>query len=213
VASGLGGLAVVVTGAWLVRDGELPAVLLPLLTLLALSSFLPVSEIAQVGRQLADTLGATRRLHAVHGHEVAVRDGHGVNLDASLGLVAVPALALDNVSFRYDAQHVDALSDASIEVPAGHTLALVGPSGAGKTTIAHLLLRFWDPGAGAVRLHGHDLREFRLQELLFVQRIIAREHRDGPPASDRRAIAGGNRACGAQRVRVRVTRGPRYAGR
>jgi ATP-binding cassette subfamily C protein CydCD len=42
---------------------------------------------------------------------------------------------------------------------------LVGPSGAGKTTVAHLMLRFWDPSAGAVRLYGHDLREFSLEEL------------------------------------------------
>jgi thiol reductant ABC exporter CydC subunit len=165
VATGLGGLAVVVTGAWLVRAGELPALWLPLLTLLALSSFLPVSEIAHVGRQLADTLGATRRLHAVHGHDVAVRDGPGVHVDAATADPSVPALVLENVSFRYDAQHVDALSDASIEVPAGHTLALVGPSGAGKTTVAHLLLRFWDPVAGTVRLHGHDLRDFSIEEL------------------------------------------------
>jgi thiol reductant ABC exporter CydC subunit len=165
VATGLGGLAVVITGAWLVQTGELPALWLPLLTLLALSAFLPVSEIAHVGRQLADTLGATRRLHAVHGHDVAVRDGCGVSLSETPAQSAAPALAFQNVSFRYDAQHVDALSDASIEVPVGHTLALVGPSGAGKTTVAHLLLRFWDPTAGTVRLHGYDLRDFSLEEL------------------------------------------------
>ena len=165
IATGLGGLAVVTTGAWLVQNGELPAALLPLLTLLALSSFLPVSEIAHVGRQLADTLGATRRLHAVHGHDVAVRDGPGVPLDSTAVSAGTPALSLDHVSFRYDGQHVDALSDASFDVLAGDTIALVGPSGAGKTTVAHLMLRFWDPASGSVRLHGHDLRDFRLEEL------------------------------------------------
>ena len=66
IVTGLGGLAVVVTGASLVSGGDLSATTLPLLTLLALASFLPVSEIAHVGRQLADTLGASRRLHQVH---------------------------------------------------------------------------------------------------------------------------------------------------
>jgi len=165
VAIGLGGLAIVATGAWLVQSGGLPAALLPLLTLLALSSFLPVSEIAHVGRQLADTLGATRRLDAVDRQPVPVRDGPGVDLDASAGVPGTPALAMEAVCFRYEGQQVDALSQVSFEVPAGTTVALVGPSGAGKTTCAHLFLRFWDPQRGHVRMLGHDLRDFRLDEL------------------------------------------------
>ena len=73
VATGLGGLAVVFAGAGLVSSGDLAATTLPLLTLLALACFLPMSEIAHVGRQLADTLGATRRLHNVHDEPVPVR--------------------------------------------------------------------------------------------------------------------------------------------
>ncbi len=164
-AIGLGGLAVVMTGAWLVQAGQVPAERLPLLTLLALSSFLPVSEIAHVGRQLADTLGATRRLHAVHRQPVPVADGPGVELDGAGGIPDVPALAMDGVTFRYEGQRVDALEEVTFHVPAGATVALVGPSGAGKTTAAHLFLRFWDPRAGRVLMHGHDLRDFRLGEL------------------------------------------------
>ncbi len=72
VATGLGGLAVVVTGAGLVSEGKMSATTLPLITLLALACFLPVSEIAHVGRQLTDTLGAARRLHQVHNEPVPV---------------------------------------------------------------------------------------------------------------------------------------------
>ncbi|MBT6117920.1 MAG: ABC transporter ATP-binding protein, partial [Rhodospirillaceae bacterium] len=64
LATGLGGVAVVVTGGVLAANGAIEPGILPLLTLLAMAAFLPVSEIAQVGRQLADTLGATRRVHA-----------------------------------------------------------------------------------------------------------------------------------------------------
>src|SRR6266545_2993167 len=61
-AIGIGGLAVIAVGAWLAQDGRLDAGTLPLLTLLALSAFVPLWEVAQVGRQLADTHGAARRL-------------------------------------------------------------------------------------------------------------------------------------------------------
>src|SRR6185312_9043442 len=62
--TGLGGLAIVVVGGALAAEGAVEAAALPLFTILAMAAFLPVSEIAQIGRQLADTLGATRRLHA-----------------------------------------------------------------------------------------------------------------------------------------------------
>ena len=65
IATGFGGLAVIAVGAWLAHAGRLDAAALPLLTLLALSAFVPLWEVAQVGRQLADTLGAARRLYAV----------------------------------------------------------------------------------------------------------------------------------------------------
>ena len=85
MATGAGGLAVVGTGAALAASGRLDAGLLPLLTLLAMSAFVPVSEIAQIGRQLADTLGAARRLHAIHAEPVPVRDGPGVPSGAGDG--------------------------------------------------------------------------------------------------------------------------------
>ena len=77
VLIGLGGLAVVVTGAALAQHGALDPGLLPLMTILAMAAFLPVSEIAQIGRQLADTLGATRRVYALANEPIPVRDGTG----------------------------------------------------------------------------------------------------------------------------------------
>src|SRR5207245_10542854 len=130
VATGLGGLAVVLVGATLVAGGRLDSGVLPLLTLLAMSAFVPVWEIAQVGRQLADTLGATRRVYAVHAERVPVTDGPGVRLDgASTGA----ALEMSAVSFTYAGRRRRALADVSFTVPAGSTVALVGPSGAGET--------------------------------------------------------------------------------
>lgn len=177
-ATGLGGLVVVVTGAHLVGTGALEPAMLPMLVLLAMSAFLPVSEIAHIGRQLADTLGATRRLYAVHNEVEAVRDGPGVDAHPRAGVAASLAPRIDapsrpggieievrDVSFSYFGNRRLALDGATFTVPAGRTLALVGPSGAGKTTAAHLLMRFWDPGSGVIRFDGHDLREYRLDDL------------------------------------------------
>ena len=172
VATGLGGLFVVLAGAWLAASGRLDGGMLPLLTLLAMSAFVPVWEIAQVGRQLADTLGAARRVYAVHAEPVPVTDGPGVLPEST---AAGPALEMTRVSFAYPGRRRLALTDVSFSVPAGSTVALVGPSGAGKTTVANLFLRFWDPGAGTVRLDGHDLHEYQLDDLRRRIALVAQD--------------------------------------
>lgn len=70
-------------------------------------------------------------------------------------------LALEQVGFAYGNRE-PVCKDISFQVPAGRITALVGPSGIGKTTICHLLLRLFDPGQGRILLDGHDLRDFRL---------------------------------------------------
>jgi ATP-binding cassette subfamily C protein CydCD len=172
IATGLGGVAVAVTGAALAAHGALEPARVPLLTLLALSAFVPVWEIAQIGRQLADTFAATQRLHAVHAEPVTVTDGPGVPPPAAGD---APALEMVRVSFSYPGRPRLALDDVTLSVPAGSTVALVGPSGAGKTTVANLFLRFWDPAAGEVRLHGHDLRRYRLDDLRARIALVAQD--------------------------------------
>ena len=161
IATGFGGLAVAGTGAWLVAHGGLAPGMLPLVVLISVAAFLPVSEIAQVGRQLADTIASTRRLAVVHAEPEAIADGFADPIAPAGG----SAVRFDGVTFAYPGRSVPALESVSFDVPAGATVALVGPSGAGKTTIANLLLRFWDPDSGAIRLDGADLRDLRLDGL------------------------------------------------
>jgi ATP-binding cassette subfamily C protein CydCD len=172
VATGVGGLAVIWTGAVLVARGRLDAGLLPLMTLLAMSAFVPIWEIAQVGRQLADSLGAARRLHAVHAEPVPVTDGPGA---APRDDPATPAVELRDVTFTYPGRLRPALADVSLCVPSGTTAAIVGPSGAGKSTIAALLLRFWDPARGEVRYGGEDARRYRLDDLRGRVALVAQD--------------------------------------
>ncbi|HYZ21909.1 MAG TPA: ABC transporter ATP-binding protein [Rhodopila sp.] len=170
-ATGLGGMAVAATGAALVAQGMLPPGLLPLLVLISVAAFLPVSEIAQVGRQLADTIASVRRLHVVEAEPVVIADGPLVPAAPAGG----SAIAFENVRFVYPGRAVPALHDVSVTIPAGSTVALVGPSGAGKTTVANLLLRFWDPASGVIRLDGIDLRDLTLDGLRGRVALVAQD--------------------------------------
>ena len=170
-ATGLGGLAIIAAGAWMVAAGRLDGAMLPLLTLLALSAFIPLWEVGQVGRQLAETLGATRRTHAIDSEPVPVRDGPGVPAPGPTDTM----LTLRDVTFTYPGRRRPALAGVSLSVPSGSTVALVGSSGAGKTTIAHLCLRFWDCDAGEIRLAGHDVRAWQLDDLRREIALVAQD--------------------------------------
>jgi len=171
IVTGLGGLAVAVAGARLAAEHQLAATTLPLLILLALASFLPISEIANVSRQLADTIASTRRYYAVQRESPAVTDGP-LHPPAPAG---GSAICFEGVGFSYPAARRPALSDIRLKVPAGSTMALVGPSGAGKTTIANLLLRFWDPSIGRILIDGVDLRDFELDHLRTRMSLVSQD--------------------------------------
>ena len=92
-----------------------------------------------------------------------------VMADADPVQAAVPAddsIEFDHVTFSYPGADAPALSDVNLRVPAGATVALVGPSGGGKTTAASLVPRFWDPCEGAVRIGGVDVRNIPLSDLM-----------------------------------------------
>lgn len=173
VCIGLGGIAVLGAGAYFATQGNLTGTLLPLLSLIALSSFIPVSEVAQVGKQLADTLGSSRRVFAVHDEPVPVQDGKGVHVprQAEHG----SAVTFGDVDFTYGRGLPQALKAVEFNVEPGQTVAIVGRSGAGKTTSAHLLLRFWDPTEGAIELDAHNLKEFELDELRHSIALVSQD--------------------------------------
>ena len=158
----LGGLAVLTMGAWLMTEGEISRPQLILSVILSVAAFAPISDIARTIKQLMETLAAARRLFVVHDEPVPVVDGPGVQAHEN-GLS--PAISFDHVGFSYGLGEAQALHGVSFDVQAGQTVALVGRSGAGKTTCANLIMRFWDPGEGHVRLSGHDLRDYELDDL------------------------------------------------
>ena len=84
-------------------------------------------------------------------------------------------IRLENVSFKYRAELPEVLHEINLVIPAGKTAALVGPTGAGKTTIANLIARFYDVTAGSVSIDGFDIREITTASLHQQVRVIAQD--------------------------------------
>jgi ATP-binding cassette subfamily C protein CydC len=173
VADGLNlvvtGLTVAVVLAFAVdasARGGLDKVLVAALALLALASFEAVTPLAATARELSATLAAGRRILELTGRRAAVMDP----VQPCEPPVWPFALALDAVSARYPGQRRPVLERLSLRLEPGERVALTGPSGAGKTTVVNLLLRFLDPEEGQVTLGARDLRDLRLQD---VRRAIA----------------------------------------
>ena len=82
---------------------------------------------------------------------------------------------IEDVSFAYPGADRPALAGVNLDVPAGSTLALVGETGSGKTTLASLIARLYDPGSGSVRIDGIDLRDLRLADLAAVVGVVSQE--------------------------------------
>ncbi len=165
VLTALAGLSVLSLGAWLVSQGQMERTDLPLATLLALSSFSPVTELAVTLKQLIETLASSRRVFEVYDEPVAVHDGPGVGTESGGEDGGAPSIDFRDVGFAYGPELRRALDGVSFETGSGATVALVGRSGAGKSTTANMIMRFWDPDEGRVTLDGNDLRQFELDEL------------------------------------------------
>ena len=87
------------------------------------------------------------------------------------------AVSLENVTFRYTGGTADALKEVSIQVGAGETVALVGPSGGGKTTVAGLISRFWDVTGGAIQIGGVNVKDIPKETLMDTVAYVFQDSR------------------------------------
>ncbi|MDX2484730.1 MAG: ABC transporter transmembrane domain-containing protein [Pseudodonghicola sp.] len=116
-----------------------------------------VAALSEIWSELQRAAGATERLVELLNADDAVQDP---SQPATLSRPVRGEIAFDGVTFRYPARpEVAALDGVSLHIEPGETVAFVGPSGAGKTTIIQLMLRFYDPVAGQIRLDGVALRD------------------------------------------------------
>lgn len=119
-----------------------------------LQLYSPLNMLGWVYRVLRQSFTDIEQMYALLAERSEIEDKPGApTLAAGPGRVA-----FHNVSFAYDERR-PILNDVSFEIPAGKTVAVVGPTGGGKTTIARLLFRFYDPQGGAITIDGQDLRD------------------------------------------------------
>lgn len=120
----------------------------------------PIQQIAQVANMLQMTAAASERVFEFleeEGEDQTVE--HPVSVENLEGNVS-----FDHVHFGYNADKI-IVNDFSAEVKEGQKIAIVGPTGAGKTTMIKLLMRFYDVNSGAIKIDGHDVRDFNRSEL------------------------------------------------
>ena len=166
-----GGLLVIGWGTYALSQGRIT--LGGMLAFLAYLTMLygPIRDLSRLGTTIFAAAAAAERVIDVLDQEPAVRDRRGaLPLGRARGVVE-----LHGVTFTYSGAASPALKDVSLRVEPGETLALVGASGAGKSTIAKLLLRFHDPDRGSVRLDGRDLRELTLESVRDNVGILLQE--------------------------------------
>jgi ABC-type multidrug transport system fused ATPase/permease subunit len=131
----------------------------------------PVRGLNRLWGEAFAVSAAGERVIELFAREPAVEEpAHPIPLGRATG-----ALVFDGVTFRYPGTRRDALSDVSFELAPGETLALVGQSGAGKSTATRLLLRLDDPNAGRILIDGHDLRDVSLTELRETVTVLPQE--------------------------------------
>ena len=137
------------------------------LTVGGLSSFLtyanqytkPFNDISNVFTELETALACAERVFKIIDEPAIKNPEHPETIDNPQGVID-----LNNVNFSYTPER-PLITDFNLHVNAGETIAIVGPTGCGKTTLINLLMRFYDVGSGSIKVDGHDVRDFNRDDL------------------------------------------------
>ena len=193
---------VVFYGGWLAIDGRVSVGVLAAFLLYLRRFFEPMQELSQFYNLFQAAVAGLEKLSGVLEEPLTVAPpAHPVPLAQAEG-----SLHFDTVDFAYRERPV--LTSLELRIPGGQTIAVVGATGAGKTTIARLAARFWDPTAGSVTLDGVDLRELEpadlhraivtvTQENFLFSGSVAENIGLGRPTATRAEVEHAARAIGA----------------
>lgn len=160
-------------GGWRVLDGHMTIGDLMMFLVYLLMLLEPLATLAQSATQFQNSLsGLDRVLDLLEEPREMPSTPSSLYVDRT----AVNGdIAFEQVSFTYPGTSLPALSDVNLKVAAGQTVALVGPSGAGKTTLSNLVARFYDPTSGRVTLDGRDLRDYDVESFRSLLGVVEQD--------------------------------------
>jgi ATP-binding cassette, subfamily B, bacterial len=147
-------------GGWMVTQDTLTLGAVAFFVLTLSNLFEPIQQLSQLFNQLQSSGAALQKLYALLDTEVDVDEHPG-----AVDLPADGAIEVREVSFRYSPDGDEVLAGVDLTIEPGERLALVGPTGAGKSTLAKLIARLYDPVGGTITFGGVDLRDATLQSL------------------------------------------------
>lgn len=150
-------VGIVVCALMLYASGVLP---LARCLLMLIASFMIYGELESAGN-MSDSL---QMLGASLDKANSIDDTPTMDIDGQDLAPQDTSITFENVSFSYGERKI--LDHVSLEIPAGSTTAVVGPSGGGKTTLCNLTARFWDVDSGTIRVGGHDVKDYKLDSLM-----------------------------------------------
>jgi ABC-type multidrug transport system fused ATPase/permease subunit len=172
----LAAIAVVAATALLTSSGSFDTSRIPVALILAAGAFAPLASLTGTLREVGQVSAAAERIVALLQARPLVVDV----VDGAASAAALPPtrslrVAFDGVRFRYAADLPDVLHDVSFGIEPGEAVALVGHSGAGKSTCANLLLRLWDVQAGSVTVGGIDVRDLLQRDLRSLISVVPQD--------------------------------------
>ncbi len=166
----IGFTATLLAGGFLALDGTLAVGSYSIMVFLTQRLLWPLTRLGQTFDLYQRAMASTNRILDLLDTEPRILDGQ----------VALPrsevqgAVGFDQVSFAYDKGY-PIIADLTVHLPAGTTTAIVGATGAGKTTLIKLLLRFYDVTGGSLQLDGHDIRDLRLKDLRKAIGLVSQD--------------------------------------
>jgi thiol reductant ABC exporter CydC subunit len=168
----LASVTILAIGVQLVGAGRLDGVYLAILPLVALASFEVIAPLSQAFGLLDANEAAARRLFELTDVPPEVTDAPGLD---PTPVITDHAVEFRNVRFRYGPDEPVVLDDCSFTVPTGASLAIVGPSGVGKSTLVNLLLRFWDYDEGEILIGGRELHQLHADDVRRMLGVVAQD--------------------------------------
>ncbi|MDQ1251447.1 MAG: ATP-binding cassette, subfamily bacterial CydD [Euryarchaeota archaeon] len=167
----LGAPIAIIIGAVRMSTGSLSATELLFVLLLVGEAFRPVNSLRQTMHFSFSGMGAAEGVLDVLEAEPSVKDS-GIPYTVT---PAIPSISFENVTFRYRKDDTPAVNGFSFSASPGEQIALVGRSGSGKTTVVSLLLRFFDPQAGVIKVGGADIRSIAPESLWSLYSIVSQD--------------------------------------